>query len=81
MCHPGDLDLRLKQESFGNGIREVGMTHGLHAHRNRYPEFLQVRMEQGLLTAGIVVVTLLILAILIAGISLVEQTNSLLPPT
>lgn len=54
------------------------MTHSLHTHRFHYPELLQVRMEQALLTAGMVLITLLILAILVAGISLVEQTYSLL---
>ena len=55
------------------------MTHGLHAHRGRFPEFLQVQTEQGLRSAGILIITLLVLAILFAGISLIEEANSVLP--
>lgn len=55
------------------------MPHGLHAHRSPLPDFLQVHTEQGLRTAGILILTLVLLAILFAGVSLIEETNSLLP--
>ena len=55
------------------------MTHDLQAHHSRLPDFLQVHTEQGLRTAGILIITLLLLAIVFAGISLIEETNSLLP--
>ncbi len=55
------------------------MTHGLHAHHSRLPDFLQLNTEQGLRTAGFLLITLLLLAIVFAGISLIEETNSLLP--
>jgi hypothetical protein len=55
------------------------MTHGLHAHHARLPDFLLLNTEQGLRTAGILLITLLLLAIVFAGISLIEETNSLLP--
>ena len=50
------------------------MPHGLHVRRSPLPEFLQVHTEQGLRTAGLLIITLLLLAILFAGISLIEET-------
>jgi hypothetical protein len=55
------------------------MAYGLNAHRYRHPEFLHFQTEQGLRTAGIIVITLLLVAIFFVGISLIEVTNSLLP--
>lgn len=52
------------------------MTHGLRMHRSPLPE----SALQGLRTAGILILTLLIFGILFAGISLIQQTNSLLTP-
>jgi hypothetical protein len=56
------------------------MAHNLHAHRHRYPEFLNVQTEQGLRASGIITVVLLIVTILFVGFSLVEVTGSLPRP-
>jgi hypothetical protein len=56
------------------------MAHSLHAHRHRYPEFLNVHTEQGLRAAGILTVALLLVTILFVGFSLVEVTRSLPRP-
>jgi len=55
------------------------MAHSLHAHHYRYPEFLQFHTDQGLRTAGLLVITILFLAIVFVGFSLMVETNSLLP--
>ena len=52
------------------------MARSLHAHR---PEFLWLQSEQGLRTAGILIFTVLLIAIVVTGVVLVEQTSSLLP--
>ena len=54
------------------------MPYGHNVHRYRRPEFLHLGTEQELLAVGILIVTVLLLAIILAGISLIENTNSLL---
>jgi hypothetical protein len=54
------------------------MALSLHAHHYRFPEFLRLH-EQGLLTIYILVLAIVVIAILIAGISLVEETRVVLP--
>jgi hypothetical protein len=50
----------------------------LHAHRIRYPEFLLFH-EQGLLITYILVLAIVVIAILFAGLSLVEAPRIVLP--
>ena len=52
------------------------MLRSLHAHR---PELLWLNGEQGVRTAGILIVAILLIVIIAVGIGLIEQTNSLLP--
>jgi hypothetical protein len=54
------------------------MAFSLHAHHYRYPEFLRIH-EQGLLAVYVVGLAIVVIAMLVAGISLIEQTRSFLP--
>jgi hypothetical protein len=55
------------------------MAFSLHAHHYRYAELLRMHPEQGLLTVYIVALAIVVIAILVAGISLIEETRSFLP--
>jgi hypothetical protein len=54
------------------------MALSLHAQRYRHPEFLRLH-EKGRLTVYILTLTIVVIAILVAGISLFEGTRSFLP--
>jgi hypothetical protein len=55
------------------------MAISLHAHHYRYPEFFRIH-EQGLLAVYIVALAIVIIAILVAGISLMQESRPLLTP-
>jgi len=56
------------------------MAFSLHAHQFRHPNFLRWNSEPNLLAVYIAALAIVIIAILVAGISLIEETRSFLPP-
>lgn len=56
------------------------MALSLHAHHYRYPELFRLNAEQGLLAVYIVVLSIVVITIFVAGVSLIQETRSFLPP-
>ena len=56
------------------------MAFSLHAHHYRYPELLRFHSGQSLTAIYIVALAVVVIAILLAGVSLIEDTRPFLPP-
>ena len=55
------------------------MAFSLHAHHFHYPEYLREHSEEALLGVYIVALAIVIIAMLVAGVSLFQQNQSFIP--